>query len=96
MGSMSPAPTVEPARPQSRPLPPFAVVLHNDDVNEMAFVVRTIVELARVPAQQALACMIEAHEEGQAVIVRTHREHAELICESFQSKGLTASIERSA
>ena len=94
MRLMSTAPVAEPARPQSRPLPPFAVVLHNDDVNEMGFVVRTIVELARVTTEHALTCMIEAHQEGQAVVMRTHREHAELVCESFQSKGLTATIER--
>ena len=94
MRSMPTAPVVEPARPQSRPLPPFAVVLHNDHVNEMGFVVQTIVQLARVTTEQALTCMMEAHEEGQAVVLRTHREHAELVCESFQSKGLTATIER--
>lgn len=91
---MTHAPVAEPARPQSRPLPPFSVVLHNDDVNEMDFVVRAIVELARVPTAQALECMFEAHEEGQAVVLRTHREHAELVCESLVSKGLTATIER--
>lgn len=90
------APEVAPARPRADRLPPFAVVLHNDDVNDMVFVVRTVSELARVPMERAFECMMEAHEEGQAVVLHTHREHAELVCESFQSKGLVASIERAA
>jgi len=88
------APEVAPARPRADRLPPFAVLLHNDDVNDMVFVVRTVAELARVPMERAFECMMEAHQEGQAVVLHTHREHAELVCESFQSKGLLATIER--
>ena len=88
------APEVAPARPRADRLPPFAVVLHNDDRNEMVFVVRTVPELARVPMERAFEGMMEAHEEGQAVVMHTHREHAELVVESFQSKGLVATIER--
>jgi ATP-dependent Clp protease adaptor protein ClpS len=87
-------PETAPTAPQARALPPYAVVLHNDDHNEMAFVVQTVVMLVRVPTEQAVACMLEAHEEGQAVVLRTHREHAELVCEQLQSRGLTASVER--
>lgn len=95
MGRMTAtAPEVAPARPRVDRLPPFAVVLHNDEVNEMVFVVHAVAELARVPVEQAFECMIEAHQEGQAVVLRTHREHAELVCERFQSKGLLATVER--
>jgi ATP-dependent Clp protease adaptor protein ClpS len=90
------APQVAPAPPRVDRLPPFAVVLHNDDTNEMVFVVRSIAEIARVPLERAFECMMEAHEEGQAIVLQTHREHAELLCESFQSKGLVASVERAA
>ena len=34
-----------PARPKSELLPPWKVLLHNDDVNDMDFVIDTIVEL---------------------------------------------------
>ena len=87
-------PETAPAAPQTRVLPPFAVVLHNDDHNEMGFVVQTVAMLARVPMEQAFEHTLEAHEEGQAVVLRTHREHAELVCEQFQSKGLTGTVER--
>ncbi|MEY2711760.1 MAG: hypothetical protein RL487_1543 [Actinomycetota bacterium] len=88
------APEVAPARPRLDRLPPFAVVLHNDSVNEMVFVVRTVTEIARVPMERAFECMMEAHEEGQAVVLQTHLEHAEMVCEAFKSKGLTATVER--
>jgi ATP-dependent Clp protease adapter protein ClpS len=87
-------PEVAPVAPVARALPPFAVVLHNDDHNDMQFVVQTVCMLARMPMDQAFECMLEAHEEGQAIVLRTHREHAELVCEQFQSKGLTATVER--
>ena len=87
-------PETDPTAPRTRALPPYAVVLHNDDHNDMAFVVETVVMLVRLPTEQAVECMLEAHEDGQAVVLRTHREHAELVCEQFQSKGLTATVER--
>ena len=87
-------PEVAPVAPVARALPPFAVVLHNDDHNDMQFVVQTVCMFARMPMEQAFECMLEAHEEGQAIVLRTHREHAELVCEQFQSKGLTATVER--
>ena len=37
--------------------------------------------------------MLEAHETGVTLLVETHREHAELLQEQFQSKQLTVTIE---
>ena len=34
--------TPKPAPPQSRKLPPWKVILHNDDVNDMLYVVESI------------------------------------------------------
>lgn len=89
------APSVAPSAPKMDRLPPFAVVLHNDDRNEMAYVVQAVAQTARLPVQDAYERMIEAHNQGQAVVVLTHREHAEFICEALQSKGLVATVERS-
>jgi len=54
-------PETAPAAPQTRVLPPFAVVLHNDDHNEMGFVVQTVAMLARVPMEQAFEHTLEAN-----------------------------------
>jgi len=79
--------------PQRKPMPGWAVLLHNDDVNEFAFVARSVIEFARLPHADAVARTIEAHESGVAMLLVTHREHAELIQERFQTRGLTVTIE---
>jgi ATP-dependent Clp protease adaptor protein ClpS len=85
-----PAPTA----PRVRRLPPWKVLLHNDNVNDMHYVIEAIVELTPLAAEDATVCMLEAHQEGVACLMATHREHAELVQEQFQSKLLTVSIER--
>lgn len=82
-----------PAHPKVDRLPPWKVLLHNDDVHEMGFVVETIVELTTLQPQTALLRMLEAHKTGVALLLTTHREYAELLSEQFTSKGLTVTIE---
>ena len=82
--------------PKQKPpqmLPPWKVLLHNDDKNEMGFVVVTIVELTTLNEQDAKQRTMEAHETGVAMLVTTHKERAELYKDQFESKGLTVSIE---
>ena len=82
--------------PKQKPpqmLPPWNVLLHNDDKNELGFVVATIVELTTLNEQAAKQCTVEAHETGVALLLTTHRERAELYKDQFESKGLTVSIE---
>jgi len=74
-------------------LPPWKVLLHNDDKNEMMFVVTTIVELTTLNEQDAKQRTVEAHETGVALLLTTHKERAELYKDQFESKGLTVTIE---
>lgn len=92
-GSTATATRPAPSPPKPRRLPPYRVLLHNDDVNDMLFVATTIVELARLTRPEALERMLEAHQQGLSLLMVTHREHAELLEEQFQSKGLTVTIE---
>lgn len=82
-----------PAKPPRSPLPPWKVLLHNDDKNEMLFVVRTIVELTTLTREDAHVRTMEAHKSGVALLLVTHKERAELYQDQFESKGLTCSIE---
>lgn len=82
-----------PKRKPPQPLPPWKVLLHNDDKNEMGFVVQTICELTTLNEQDAKQRTEEAHETGVALILVTHKERAELYKDQFESKGLTVSIE---
>ncbi len=82
-----------PARPRTRRLPPWRILLHNDDVNDMPYVVETIVALTTLNRHDAVARMLEAHNKGLSLLLTTHREHAELLDEQFQSKRLKVTIE---
>jgi ATP-dependent Clp protease adaptor protein ClpS len=76
-----------------RPMPPWKVLLHNDDVNDMLFVVNTIVELTPLDRDEAILRMREAHNEKLALLLVTHKERAELYKDQFQSKKLVVTIE---
>ena len=81
------------ARP-SQAMPQWAVRLHNDNKNDMVYVVSTLVQLVRLPAKDATERTLETHNHGSAIVFQTHREHAELVRDQLQSKGLSATIEK--
>ena len=84
------------AAPKNRPpqmLPPWKVLLHNDDKNDMPHVISTIMELTTLKEQDAKLRTIEAHETGVALLLTTHKERAELYKDQFESKGLVVTIE---
>ena len=88
-GAPKPAPTKKP--PGLLPL--WKVLLHNDDKNDIFFVIGTIVELTPLNEEDAKMRTTEAHKTGVALLLVTHKERAELYQEQFQSKGLTVTIE---
>jgi ATP-dependent Clp protease adaptor protein ClpS len=82
--------------PKKRPpglMPRWRVLLHNDDKNDMMFVVVTIMELTRLQKEEAVLRTLEAHKTGVALLLTTHQELAELYKDQFTSKGLTVTIE---
>jgi ATP-dependent Clp protease adaptor protein ClpS len=87
------APQTTPARKPPQPLPPWKVLLHNDDHNEVEYVITTIVSLTSLNEQDAVERTLEAHESGVALLLTTHKERAELYRDQFGSKGLTVTIE---
>lgn len=94
-----PAPTQKPTQTPSpktpaESLPPWNVLLHNDEVNEMGFVVESLCRFARLSLPAATRCTMEAHKKGLSLVLSTHREHAELVAEQLTSLRLTVTIER--
>ena len=81
------------APPTPRQLPPWKVLLHNDDQNDMVYVVETICSLTPLNQTAAMQRMQEAHTTGVALLLTTHKERAELYKDQFTSKGLTVTIE---
>jgi ATP-dependent Clp protease adaptor protein ClpS len=80
-----------PATP--RLLPPWKVLLHNDDVNDQEHVVAAILALTNLKPAEAVRCMKEAHQTGVGLVLNTHRERAELYVTQFQRRDLTVTIE---
>jgi len=74
-------------------LPPYKVLLHNDDVNGMGHVVLTIRRLTPLSLPEAVNRMLEAHKSGVSLLLVIHRERAELYVEQFASCGLTVTME---
>ena len=88
-------PVKKPAVPKRRPkqLPPYKVLLHNDDVNTFESVITAILKLTTLEPQEALLRTLEAHETGVALLLVTHKERAELYHEQFTTFKITVSIE---
>jgi len=78
-----------------RLVPPYNVVLHNDDHNSMDHVVRSLVRcVSALTVERAAEIMFEAHRHGQATVITCPKETAELYRERLENCGLTATIER--
>lgn len=86
----------KPAPPKVDQLPPYRVLLHNDDHNDIVFVVESIMELTPLNKERAVTATLEAHNRGLSLLLVTHKEKAELYQEQFQSKKLTVTIEPAA
>jgi ATP-dependent Clp protease adaptor protein ClpS len=86
-------PAVRPGTDKPKQLPPYKVILHNDDKNTFEHVIATILQLTTLPPQEAIVRTLEAHETGCALLLVTHRERAELYAEQFASASLTVTIE---
>lgn len=76
-------------------LPPYKVILHNDEHNSTDHVVKSLRK--SVPGMtlgKAVAIMWEAHTAGKALVIACPLELAELYQQRLISFGLTATIER--
>ena len=77
-----------------KPSPRYRVLLHNDPVNSMEYVVTSLREVVpSLSEQDALAVMLEAHNSGVGLVIVCDIEPAEFYCESLKAKGLTSTIE---
>ena len=75
--------------------PKYKVLLHNDPVNSMEYVTVTLREVVpQLSEQEAIAIMLEAHNNGIGLVIVCDLEPAEFYSESLKSKGITSSIEK--
>lgn len=82
-------------RSTSRKLAPrYRVLLHNDDFNSMEYVVQVLMQtVPSITQPQAVNIMMEAHDNGLALVITCALEHAEFYCETLKNHGLDSSIE---
>ena len=74
--------------------PKYKVLLHNDPVNTMDYVVETLRQVVpQLSEQDALSIMLETHKTGIGLVIVCDLEPAEFYSESLKAKGLTSSIE---
>ena len=74
--------------------PKYKVLLHNDPVNTMDYVVETLRHVVpQLSEQDALHIMLETHNNGVGLVIVCDLEPAEFYSESLKAKGLTSTIE---
>lgn len=77
-----------------RLFPRYRVLLHNDDVNSMDFVVHALLRTVQhLSVDEAIKIMLEAHLQGKALVVVCPKETAEFYRAGLESYGLTSTIE---
>src|ERR1700678_4014844 len=69
----------------TRRIPPFNVILENDDYHSMAFVVDALRKALGLSEEKAFQFMELAHRTGRAVVWTGTKELAELKMEQIQS-----------
>jgi ATP-dependent Clp protease adaptor protein ClpS len=81
-------------RQRARILPPYKVILFDDDYNEMNYVIFALLQsVNNLSAQEAEHIMLTAHLKGSAIVIVCPREVAEYYQERLLTYGLTATIE---
>ena len=74
--------------------PKYKVLLHNDPINTMDYVVNTLRQVVpQLSEQDALNIMLETHNNGVGLVITCDLEPAEFYSESLKAKGLTSTIE---
>ncbi|GJM27080.1 MAG: hypothetical protein DHS20C16_34950 [Phycisphaerae bacterium] len=88
-----PAPTKAPSKPKPGLLPPYKVLLHNDDVNEVDHVIVSLLKVTPLNMDDAIEKILEAHNSGLSLLLVTHQELAEMYQEQLTSLSLIVTIE---
>ncbi|HEX9978636.1 MAG TPA: ATP-dependent Clp protease adapter ClpS [Acidimicrobiia bacterium] len=72
----------------------WQVVVWNDPVNLMSYVVWVFRKLFGHPEPEATRLMLQVHHEGRAVVASGPLEKSELDCHRLHHHGLWATLER--
>jgi len=70
---------------KTRRVPPYHVILHNDDHHSIEFVVEVLQKALGFNQQRAVLHTLQAHTEGRSVVWTGPKEVAELKVEQMQT-----------
>ncbi|MBI2168108.1 MAG: ATP-dependent Clp protease adapter ClpS [Actinobacteria bacterium] len=84
-----------PGEADIRPDVPWIVVVWNDPVNLMSYVVYVLQKLFGYSREKATRLMLQVHHEGKAVVSDGTREKAEADVARLHAHGLWATLQRS-
>ena len=73
---------------------PWLVIVWNDPVNLMNYVVMVLQKLFGYSLEKATRLMLEVHHEGKSVVSHGTREKAEIDVARLHAAGLWATMER--
>ena len=74
---------------KQRTCPMYKVIMHNDDITHMDFVVQVLVNIFNREPLDAFKIMLEIHNQGQGLAGVYSLEHAELRVEQCHSLART-------
>ena len=75
--------------------PRYKVLLHNDPINTMEYVVKTLREVVtQLSEQDAISVMLDAHNNEVGLVIVCDIEPAEFYSQALNSRGLKSSIEK--
>jgi ATP-dependent Clp protease adaptor protein ClpS len=78
----------------AEPALPWVVVVWNDPVNLMSYVVYVFQKLFGYPREKATKLMLDVHHKGKAAVSHGTREKAEADVQRLHAHGLWATMQR--
>jgi ATP-dependent Clp protease adaptor protein ClpS len=73
---------------------PWIVIVWNDPINLMSYVVFVFQKLFGYPRERATALMLDVHHKGRAVVSQGTREKCEFDVSRLHAHGLWATLQR--
>lgn len=79
---------------QVAPDTPWNVVLHNDDINTVEYVILTLMDVLQKDKETCTNYTLEVDKNGQAVVFTGKKEEAQRIAAELKSASLQATVEQ--
>ena len=77
----------QPSDAQPKKQPPYAVVVFNDNVHTLQYVVETFTKVFGYPVEKSFTLAMQIHNEGKGIVWSGMREVAELKRDQLRSAG---------